>query len=88
MCFWHPRYAGEHRASNLAVINIKLISGYAPDDASVKDLRTKGLGDGVKGVEVDGKNVDIFINKVSCIWLYDLVSFLMKVVICFLFQMK
>ncbi|XP_072038907.1 pregnancy zone protein-like [Amphiura filiformis] len=56
-------YAGEDPASNLAVISIKLISGYSPDEASVNDLRKRGLKRGLKRVEIDGSNVDIFVDK-------------------------
>ncbi|XP_075911300.1 alpha-2-macroglobulin [Petromyzon marinus] len=56
-------YHGERGESNMALVEVKMISGYSPVKSSLKELQS--FYDFVKKVEVDASRVVIYLDKVD-----------------------
>lgn len=56
-------YHGERGESNMALVEVKMISGYSPVKSSLKELQT--FYDFVKKVELDASHVVIYLDKVD-----------------------
>ncbi|XP_065278904.1 alpha-2-macroglobulin-like protein 1 [Emys orbicularis] len=58
----HARYSGEHPASNMAIIEVKLPSGYTPVKSSLRQLEKQRL---VKRLEVQNDQVMLYLDQLT-----------------------
>ncbi|XP_059583045.1 alpha-2-macroglobulin-like protein 1 [Alligator mississippiensis] len=58
----HARYSGERSATNMAILEVKLPSGYLPDKKSVRKLENEGL---VKKLELSADEVILYLDQLT-----------------------
>ena len=60
------RYVGEGSASNMAVVHVKMVSGWIPEKDSLKSL-LKDVRVGLRRYDIDADSgVQLYFNEVSC----------------------
>ena len=59
-----PRYTGPGNESNMAIVAVKMVSGYIPDKESIKQLKQQTKL-GLKRYEVDKNWVNLYFDKVG-----------------------
>ncbi|XP_025051589.1 murinoglobulin-1 [Alligator sinensis] len=58
----HARYSGGRSATNMAILEVKLPSGYLPDKKSVRKLENEGL---VKKLELSADGVILYLDQLT-----------------------
>ena len=66
----HPyRYTGtDGDKSNMAVVDVKMMTGFAPDKVTLKALHDPAVGpENFRKYEIDGKSISFYFDEVSFI---------------------
>ena len=61
--FAHTRYTGSDEESNMAIVKVRLVSGYYPDKESLRLLQKQH--DPLQRYEVDNKDIYFYFSEVS-----------------------